>query len=134
MRKSWGTVLVFSALVLSASAGAIAGQGKGRPPAVEEKAAPAAPPGFEASPEWSKIDPGLQASWRDAMSAGDGERRFDVFVRCREGIDEGDKSFLLDRGFVTRAASGPIASGHLKAEDLQDVAGLPFVVSIKSSQ
>lgn len=42
-------------------------------------------------------------------------------------------SFLISNGFIVRAVSGPIATGHLKAGDLPSVAALPFVVSVKSS-
>lgn len=91
------------------------------------------PSSFELNPAWQKLDERLRAAWKDAMANDDRERRFDVFVRCREAVDEGDQSFLFNHGFVVRAASGSIASGHLKAIDLQSVAELPFVASVRLS-
>lgn len=92
-----------------------------------------APLTFEKSPAWSKVDPQLQTAWKGAMTSGNTSQRFDAFVRCQQAIDQGDQSFLISNGFIVRAASGPIASGHLKASDLPSVAALPFVSSIKLS-
>lgn len=93
----------------------------------------AAQTAFERSAAWQKVDPSLQASWKEAMASGDADRRIDAFVRCQQAIDPGDKSFLISNGFIVRAVSGPIATGHLKAGDLPSVAALPFVVSVKLS-
>ncbi|MFH0799583.1 MAG: hypothetical protein V2A66_05305 [Pseudomonadota bacterium] len=88
---------------------------------------------FEQTKDWNKLEPRLQAAWLDAKKSGDMTRRLDCFVRVRERGDKGDESFLFSHGFVVRAFSGPVATGHTTAADLQSVAGLPFVASIKLS-
>lgn len=140
MKRSIGVAVVvcvsLCAPFVSSTLDARSAKAKASPPAADQQkaqAAPAAPTGFEAESCWQKVDPDLQAAWQDAMKSGDSDRRLDVFVRCQEAIDPGDKDFLESHGFVLRAASGPIASGHLKASDLRDVANLPFVASVKLS-
>jgi len=94
----------------------------------------ALPEGFDDAKVWEKIDPALQQAYRDAMGAGDRLRRFDCFVRDQNRIDDGDRSFLISKGFNVRTVGGNVASGYLKAQDLPLVARLPFVVSIKLSK
>lgn len=93
---------------------------------------PAIPAGFD-SVSWAKVDDSLKAAWQDAMKSGNTSQRLDCFVRVQAPFDRGDQSFLISNGFNLRAASGTIASGHLAASDLPQVAGLPFVVSVKLS-
>jgi hypothetical protein len=85
---------------------------------------------FETSKAWNKLGDSLKTAWLDAKKAGDMSRRFDCFVRVRAPADRGDESFLLDKGYVVRLFSGSVATGHMKAGDLPDVAGLDFVDSI----
>lgn len=89
------------------------------------------PDGFEGSKAWNKLDPGLQKAWLDAKKAGDMGHRLDCFVRVRAPADEGDRSFLENHGYVVRQFAGTIATGHMKAGDLQSVAELPFVDSVR---
>jgi len=89
---------------------------------------------FQMSKAWNKLDPSLQAAWLDATKAGDMSRRLDCFVRVRAPADTGDEAFLFSHGFNVRAFSGNIATGHVAAQDLQRVAELSFVDSIRSSK
>lgn len=88
---------------------------------------------FQNSRYWKKLDERTQQAWLDAMGANDPERRMDCFVRVRWPADQGDESFLISKGFDVRFFSGTIASGHMKANDMPDVAALPFVDSVKLS-
>lgn len=86
---------------------------------------------FETTKAWSKLGDTLQSAWLDAKKSGDMSRRLDCFVRVRAPADNGDQSFLFSNGFVVRQFAGPVASGYMTADDVPDVANLPFVVSIK---
>lgn len=88
-------------------------------------------PPFESTKEWSKLDDATQNAWQAAMKGNDSSRRIDCFVRVRAPFDAGDRSFLFSVGYNVRAVSGNVASGHVAAKDLPNVAALPFVDSIK---
>lgn len=86
---------------------------------------------FQQSSDWGKLGQSLQQAWLDAMKSGDTKRRLECFVRVRALDDRrGDQSFLADQGFYVQMWSGTIARGHMNAEDLPDVAGIPIVDSI----
>ncbi len=104
-------------------------------PAASEAAAPADPiVSFQNSSGWGKLDQPTQEAWLDAMKSGDTKRRLDCFVRVRAPADRGDASFLISNGYDVRMFSGPIATGHMNAEDLPSVANLPFVASVRLSK
>lgn len=86
---------------------------------------------FKNTKDWGKLDSATQDAWASAMNAGDKDRRMDCIVRVQPPFDPGDRAFLEDKGFVVRAAAGTLVRGHMKAGDMQDVAKLPFVLSIK---
>jgi len=88
---------------------------------------------FQNSRFWKKLDVNAQKEWLDAMNKGDTDRRFDCFVRVRWPADRGDESFLISKGFNVRFFSGTIATGHMKAKDMPDVAELSFVDKIQLS-
>lgn len=107
------------------SANAVRAQGAKPAPA-------AAPSAFEQSSEWGKLDDATQQAWKSAM-ATDPTQRLDCFVRVNDNSIGSDQSFLLSHGFVVRQFAGSIATGHMQAGAMQDVAKLPFVASIRIS-
>lgn len=94
----------------------------------------ALPRGFTEQYVWDKVDPELQQAYKDALAAGDPLRRFDCYVRDQNVIDDGDRSFLISKGFNVRTVGGNVASGYMKAQDLPLVANLPFVSKIRLSK
>ncbi len=109
---------------------------KGQQPAAQTEAvspdstsAPDKISSFQASGEWKKLDSRLQAAWVSAMK-NDPTQRLDCFVRLQAPGDRGDQSFLISKGYNVRIFAGTIASGWLAAQDLPEVARLPFVMSI----
>ena len=88
---------------------------------------------FEQSREWNKLDPDVQQAYTDAVKGGDTGRRIDCFVRVEAPFDAGDRSFLFSHGYNVRTESGSVTTGYVAAKDLPSVAGLPFVLSIKSA-
>ena len=92
------------------------------------------PRGFNEQYVWDKVDPELQQAYKDALAAGDPLRRFDCYVRDQNVIDDGDRSFLISKGFNVRTVGGNVASGYMKAQDLPLVANLPFVSKIRLSK
>ncbi len=86
---------------------------------------------FQNSWAWKNVDPALQSAWLDAMQRGAGTTRFQCFVRIKDVMDPGDRSFLEDKGFNVRIFEGNVGRGDVAAKDLQNVAELPFVGSIK---
>ena len=99
--------------------------------------APAAAPAnnaiaaFQNSWAWKHVDPALQNAWIDAMQRGAGADRFQCFVRIKDVMDPGDQSFLESHGFNVRIFEGNVVRGDVAAKDLQGVAELQFVGSIK---
>jgi len=124
--------VLFSLLIVCVSA-----------PSFAAKSAPATAPaaatatdttaGFQQSWAWKNVDPALQSAWLDAMQRGAGTTRFQCFVRIKDVMDPGDRSFLEDKGFNVRIFEGNVGRGDVAAKDLQAVAELPFVGSIKLS-
>jgi len=94
----------------------------------------ALPQGFTEQYVWDKVDPELQQAYKDALAAGDPLRRFDCFVRDQNVIDDGDRSFLISKGFNVRTVGGNVASGYMQAQNLPLVANLPFVSKIRLSK
>jgi len=137
---SEAVVIAVSACLVVLSASGLYAQGKQKakdqaPQQVEQQnneQVPGAQGSFQQSRAWNKLDDRLQAAWLDAMK-NEPTRRLDCFVRVEAPADRGDQSFLISAGYNVRMFSGPIASGNLKAQDLQDVAELPFVQSIRLS-
>lgn len=139
MKTSISFLLAVAALVFAAASSPSISSAKDKAPAqpqavASDSSGPALPKGFDSADVWSKIDSGLQQAYGDAMAAGDPLRRFDCFVRDQNRIDDGDRSFLISKGFNVRTVGGNVASGYLKAQDLPSVARLPFVVSIRLSK
>ncbi|MFH1654163.1 MAG: hypothetical protein ABIE74_08920 [Pseudomonadota bacterium] len=87
-------------------------------------------PSFETTKTWGKLDSNMQQAWLTAQKDDNMEARLDCFVRGQQYFDEGDKSFLISQGFYWMQASGNIARGYVKANDLQNIAQLPFVTKI----
>jgi len=96
-------------------------------------AEPSAQPAFENSRAWTKLDSRTQQAWLAAKKAGDMGRRLDCFVRVQYPGGQGDEDFLVSAGYVVRVFSGSVATGHLAAGNMQRVAELPFVQTIKLS-
>ena len=97
-------------------------------------ASPSAPSpanNFQTSSAWKKLDAGTQAAWLAAQQANNPAQRIDCFVRVQAPADQGDESFLFSTGYQVRTFAGPVATGHVQAKDLPNVAALPFVMSIK---
>ena len=46
----------------------------------------------------------------------------------------GDRSFLISKGFNVRTVGGNVASGYMQAQNLPLVANLPFVSKIRLSK
>lgn len=86
---------------------------------------------FESSRAWKKVSQPVQGKWSAAMKSGNPDQRIDCFVRVRAPAEMGDEAFLQSNGYDVRAFEGTIATGNLKASDLQRVAELPFVDSIR---
>jgi hypothetical protein len=128
-RLLWSVVVV----LLIASGAAPSFAVKSAPPTAPAAAAPAndAIAAFQKSWAWKNVDPALQSAWLDAMQRGAGTTRFQCFVRIKDVMDPGDQSFLIDKGFNVRIFEGNVVRGDVAAKDLQSVAELPFVGSIK---
>jgi hypothetical protein len=133
---------VMMLLLIAASAGPLSAKTE-RPkakaassqPSAGGTSAPADPIAtFQNSTAWKKLDGPTQQAWLDAMQSGDTKRRMDCFVRVDAPADRGDVSFLESNGYDVRMFAGPIATGHMNAEDLPNVAGLPFVRSVRLSK
>ena len=90
---------------------------------------------FQQSKEWNKLTSSLQQAWLDAMKSGDTKRKLECFVKVRDLDDiQGDESFLDSQGFDVRMWAGAIARGHVNADDLPDIAAMPFVDSMNLAQ
>lgn len=134
------SVVMLTLALFACGAHAASKVGKG---AAAQPAAPAAAPtspdakaaaAFQASKDWNKLDPDVQAAYQGAVSTGDFSVRIDCFVRDSDILTDGDRSFLISNGFNVRTAAGNVATGYLKAGDLPSVASLPFVASIKAAR
>jgi hypothetical protein len=85
---------------------------------------------FKNSRAWKKVDDSLKSAWINAMNTGNRDLKLECFVRVEPPADEGDESFLINRGFIVQIFAGNIARGHMKARDLKGVAELPFVQKV----
>ena len=88
---------------------------------------------FQQTKAWNKIGLRLQQAWIDAVKAGDMDQTFECFASVRAPYSSGDRSFLQSKGYNVRLASGTIVRGNVAAKNLQQVAELYFVKTIKLS-
>ncbi len=85
---------------------------------------------FTKSKDWNKVGDSLRQAYIDARGAGFPEQRLLCFIRSRDPIDTGDKSFLTSKGFIVQIVSGRTARGMMDPKNLPYVAGLYFVQKI----
>jgi len=85
---------------------------------------------FTKGKEWNKVGDSLKQAYLDAKKAGFPEQRLLCFIRSRDPIGTGDRSFLTSKGFIVQMVSGRTARGMMDPKDLPAVAGLYFVQKI----
>jgi len=82
---------------------------------------------FKSTREWNKLDGRFKHAWEKAMKVGDDSRPFECLIKMDKKITTSDKKTLSDAGYALRSLTGRIATGSVTAEDVPDVAALPFV-------
>lgn len=97
---------------------------------VVPKAAPKAPSQveiFKSSDGWQKLDGRFKQAWEDAMAKGDVQKSFECLLKTDKKATDSQKRMLTDAGFNRRSQIGLIFTGSITAQDVPDVASLPFV-------
>ncbi|MFH1829535.1 MAG: hypothetical protein ABH871_01995 [Pseudomonadota bacterium] len=93
---------------------------------------PAKDASFEGSPAWEKLDLRMRQAWKEATSkGGDKDQVLECIMKAKNRLSEDDKAALSAAGFQGRTFAGRIVTGSLKADDVPDVARLPFIVAME---
>lgn len=88
------------------------------------------PDDFQQSKDWNKLGDSLKQAYLKAKAAGFPEQRLLCFVRTRDPINPGDRSFLNSKGFNVQIVSGRSARGTLDPKNLPYITKLYFVQKI----
>jgi hypothetical protein len=126
MKKSYISisVVVFLAAALLMSLASSSLQASSRRPA-KDKA-------FEGSAAWEKLDLRMREAWKEATGkGGDRNKALECIMKAEKKITSDDKAALLASGFAARTVAGRIITGSLAADDVPDVAGLPFITAME---
>ncbi len=89
---------------------------------------------FTQSKKWNKLGDSLKQAYLTAKTAGFPEQRLRCFVRTRDPINPGDRSFLNSKGFNVQIVSGRSARGTLEPKNLPYIAELYFVQKISMAK
>ena len=102
-----------------------------RPPSAatnsEDRQRSATYSGFRNSDAWKKLDGRFKQAWDESMSKGDSRHVFECLIKTKATPTEGQKRELTAAGYAYRSIIGKILTGSVKAEDVPEVASLPFV-------
>ncbi|MFH1874637.1 MAG: hypothetical protein ABH859_05565 [Pseudomonadota bacterium] len=82
---------------------------------------------FESTPGWHKLDGRFKQSWQEAVSQKNFQQDFETIIKTTKPISNDQEKTLAQAGFVLRAKIKKIITGHVKTENVPEVANLEFV-------
>ncbi len=87
---------------------------------------------FEGSPAWEKLDLRMRQAWKESTAeGGDRDKVLECIMKAENMPSPDDKAALTAAGFKGRTFAGRIITGSVKADDVPEVARLPFITAME---
>jgi hypothetical protein len=86
---------------------------------------------FAQSSNFRKLDLRAQTAWRDAMRAGDKDKRFSCLVKVEKKMSQRQQNALVGTGFKPGTIIQTIVTGTVAVKDVPALAGLGFVRAVE---